>query len=94
MVIHRHPSQPLSDRRLPRCAAARGKGRWRPGPFQEFIMSIDRETTSVGDYERQFGIAEGAGSRGNEPPCEAGYPVLGWLLPLIGAGVGFMLIAI
>lgn len=57
-------------------------------------MSIDRETTSVGDYERHFGIAEGTESRGNEPPCEAHYPVLGWLVPLLGASLGFMLISI
>ncbi len=57
-------------------------------------MSIDRETTSVGDYERHFGIAEGAESRGNEAPDEARYPVMGWLLPLIGAGLGFVLISI
>jgi hypothetical protein len=57
-------------------------------------MNIDRETTSVADYERHFGIAEGVESRGNEPPCEAGYPVLGWLVPLIGASLGFVLYSI
>ncbi len=57
-------------------------------------MTLDRETTSVRDYERQFRIAECPDSRGSEAPEEARYPVLGWLVPLIGASLGLVLFSI
>jgi hypothetical protein len=57
-------------------------------------MIMDRETTSVGDYERHFGIAEGSESRGSEAPCEARHPVIGWLAAFLGTGLGLVLISI